>query len=53
LQGKPVEAVSFLRQALEKDTDPYCKLAAKDKDFDGIRDREEFKKLLDEFCQEK
>ena len=50
LQGIVIEAVYWLRQALTKDVDQYCKFVKQDSDFDRIRGEEKFQKLLEEFC---
>jgi tetratricopeptide (TPR) repeat protein len=50
LQGQEIETIKWLRQAFAKDLKHYCELARQDSDFDGVRGKTEFRKLLKEFC---
>ena len=50
LQGKVMEAMMWLRQALSKDAELCCKLARQDSDFDRIRGDANFQNLIKEFC---
>jgi len=46
-----IESTKWLRQALSKDAEHYCKSAKQDSDFDGIRGEAVFQKLLEEYCE--
>jgi len=50
VQGVVSDAVSWLRTALELDTEAYCELVKDDSDFDRIREEESFKALMKEYC---
>ena len=49
LQGKGVETVKWLREALVREREKYCELAKTDSDFDRVRDDPAFPALLAEF----